>query len=155
MLLPKAAPLWDIKPNVRSGDVPQPRSLAPAAPGIQNLLLCNGEQTPTELFRKQHTCKIKLMDGRGNPEHPLHLLPSRTPAKLLLPSTMSLHLPAMSVLAMVPSHTCQGFMLLTPTLKPTMKRVGAQQMSEKAACPGTCRDLDLYQCPDTSVTKSS
>lgn len=33
---------------------------------------------------------------------PLHLLPAKTSAKLLLPSTMSLHVPATSVLAHSP-----------------------------------------------------
>lgn len=59
-----------------------------------------------ELFKK-HICKVKAMDARGKKQPataqpPLHLLPTKTPVKLLLPSTMSLHVPATSVLAKGP-----------------------------------------------------
>lgn len=131
--------------------------------GFKTHCCAMGNRHPMELFKK-HIRKTKAMDATGkkqpgtvaasSPPFP-NQNASKTPAAVDNVPSRSCHVCACHG-PMVPSHTCQGFMLLTPALTLIMKCVSAQYMSQRAASPGsTRRDLDRYQCPDTFVTKSN
>lgn len=108
----------------------------------------------------KNTCKIKSIDARGKkqPETdaaPSAPLPAKTSAKLLLPSTMSLHVPATSVLAHGPLTQLPRVYAPHTDIDAYNEMCRCPKDVTEAACFGTCRDLDVYQCPDTAVTKSS